>query len=114
MATVSPTLSSRGSDTQVRSFAMTTANRDGAVLPMEHLRELYVTVTGTWGGATFVLQGSNDGSNWFTMDDKGGTAISLTADGGSGTGDYPLFVRPYLSVVGAGATLTAIVVTRVK
>lgn len=41
-----------------------------------------VSVHGTWGGATFVLQGSSDGTNYYTLNDTRGqgNAISLTAD----------------------------------
>lgn len=41
-----------------------------------------VQMVGTWGGATGVLQGSNDGgTTWADLNDTTGTAISLTADG---------------------------------
>ncbi len=112
MATVNPTLSHRGGDTDVATFALTSTNRDGAPIPVERKKEIYASVTGTWGGATVVMQGSNDGSNWFTLDDRAGVAVSLTADGASAVADLPLLIRPYLSVAGAGADLTAIVVTR--
>jgi hypothetical protein len=39
-----------------------------------------VTMKGTWASATVVLQGSNDGTNYDTLKDSTGTAISATAD----------------------------------
>lgn len=40
-----------------------------------------VQVVGTFGGATVVLQASNDNSNWVTMKDVTGTDISFTSAG---------------------------------
>jgi len=37
--------------------------------------------SGTPGGSTLVLQGSHDGTNWVTILDAAGTAISLTVVG---------------------------------
>ena len=38
-------------------------------------------VTGTFGSATIILQGSNDGTNYVTIKDVDGVAVSLTAAG---------------------------------
>jgi len=38
-----------------------------------------VQVSGTFGSATIVLQGSNDGSNYVTLTDPQGNAISKTS-----------------------------------
>lgn len=44
-----------------------------------------VQAFGTWGGATLVLQGSNDGgTTWAAIDDMNGTAVSFTANGYAG------------------------------
>lgn len=49
--------------------------------PFEFLEHADRTVqfTGTFDTSTVVLQGSNDGTNWGTMDDFVGDAISLAA-----------------------------------
>ena len=39
-----------------------------------------VAFTGTWGGATVKLQGSNDGTNYFDLKDVTGNTISATAN----------------------------------
>ncbi len=53
-------------------------------LPVEapHLPDKTVAVHGTWGSATFVIEGSSDGTNYFTLNDTRGEGnpISLTAD----------------------------------
>lgn len=56
-----------------------------------------VQVIGTFGGATVVLQGSNDGSTWWDLKDTGGTAISFTAAGGADFSTAALYVRPSAS-----------------
>lgn len=56
-----------------------------------------VQVIGTFGSATVVLQGSNDGSTWWSLKDTSGTAISLTAAGGADFSTAALYVRPSAS-----------------
>ena len=56
-----------------------------------------VQVTGTFGSATVVLQGSNDGSNFFTLNGTDGNAISLTAAGGADFSVGCLHIRPSAS-----------------
>lgn len=54
-------------------------------------------VTGTFGGATVVLQGSNDGSNWATLSDPQGDAISLTGAGIFEFSTSVAYIRPAAS-----------------
>ena len=56
-----------------------------------------VQFTGTFGGATAVLQGSNDGTNWVTLSDLLGTAISFTAAGYAELGTAMAYIRPSTS-----------------
>jgi len=56
-----------------------------------------VQVIGTFNGGTVVLQGSNDGVNWATVQDIAGDAISLTAAGISSLRDLPRYLRPLVS-----------------
>lgn len=41
--------------------------------------DIFLTVSGTFGGATVVLEGSLDGEDWFSAVDTSGTAISITS-----------------------------------
>lgn len=70
-----------------------------------------VQVTGTFGGATAVLQKSNDGTNWVSVADVNGDAISLTSAGMAEFSTAALFLRVALSG-GTGDSLTAKVVLR--
>jgi hypothetical protein len=66
-------------------------------------------IVGTFGvGGTVVLQGSNDGTNWVTLNDGTGSAISLTAAGLVSVLENPRYVRPNVT---AGDGTTDITVT---
>ncbi len=66
-------------ETQWTSWAGVTT---GVTLQAPNLPDKTVAVHGTWGGATFVIEGSSDGTNYFTLNDTRGEGnpISLTAD----------------------------------
>lgn len=57
-----------------------------------------VQFTGTFGGATAVLQGSNDGVEYATLrDPQTGTAISFTGADYAEVGTGMAFIRPFTS-----------------
>ena len=56
-----------------------------------------VTVTGTFNSQTLTMQGSNDGTNWFTLTDNNGLDIALTAAGGKVIAEAPRYIRPSFS-----------------
>lgn len=61
-------------------------------------------VSGVFGaGGTVVLQGSLDGTNWVTLLDSAGAAISLTAAGFLTVRDIALYYRPNVTA-GDGTT----------
>jgi hypothetical protein len=70
--------------------------------------ERSIQLAGTWGGATVVLQGSNDGVTWFTLTDPAGAALSFTANGLKQVMESVLHVKPAIS---GGDGTTAVVVT---
>lgn len=53
-----------------------------------------VQVTGTFGSATIALQVSNDGTNFATLKDGTGAAITFTAAGMSEFSTAALFIKP--------------------
>jgi len=68
-----------------------------------------VQVTGTFGvGATVTLQGSNDGTNWFTLHDPFANLLSFTAAGFAEVTEIALFMRP--NVAGGDGTTSINVV----
>ena len=60
---------------------LTSANAAGTAYGPSGTRAAVATLQafGTFDSATLVLQGSNDGTNWETLSDTNGTAISLAA-----------------------------------
>jgi hypothetical protein len=69
-----------------------------------------VTFTGTFGGATVTLQGSNDGTNWFNLL-QNGTAIAATAAALFDFSTAARYLRPALTG-GTGDSVTAILMLR--
>lgn len=57
-----------------------------------------------FNGATITMQGSNDGTNWFTLTDPLGNAIALTASGGKQITEISRYIRPSISGATTGTT----------
>lgn len=65
------------------------------------------TVQAVGAFTSVTMQGSNDGSNYFTLTDPQGVDIILTAAGGCIIAENPVYIRP--SAVGGGAEFAVIV-----
>lgn len=71
-----------------------------------------VQVSGTFDTATVAIQGSMDGSNWFTLNEDGGTggtALEITAGTISKIRENPMFVRPSVSGGSASTDVQVII-----
>lgn len=119
MATVTPTVSNdltegaRDSTTKLFTWALTSSNTDGLMMAYNEFADRCWSATGTWGGATLTLQGSNDGTNWWSMSNAaGGSAATATTDKGIQTIETPRYARPNLTTAGAGASVTVILLAR--
>ena len=117
MATVTPTYNNDlgKSDGSIVSFtwAITTANSDGAPFKWPEWADICFTATGTWGAATLSLEGSNDNATWLPLSNAaGGTAATASANKAMTIIERPLYIRPNLTVVGVGAILTVIAACR--
>ena len=77
--------------------------------PMISLSTASVQVSGTIGGATIVLQGSNDGVTYTTLKDTAGTDISFTAAGYVEFSSAAAFIKPSISG-GTGDSINVTVV----
>ena len=98
-------------------LTLTTTNADGQPLIIDRRTDRTVQVSGTFGaGGTLVIEGSNDGTNYFTLNDLQATALSFTSARLEGISEMPLYIRPrvtagdgttslnvYLVAVGRGA-----------
>lgn len=72
----------------------------GDVYEFTHFADRTVQVTGTFDGAV-TIQGSNDGTNYATLNDVFGIPLSFTAAGLRAIAECPKYVKP---VVAAGTT----------
>ena len=72
-----------------------------------------VQFSGTFGGATVVMQGSNDDSTFLALDDVEDIAISHTAAGGSELRHAWPYMRPSASG-GTSQSLTAIMAVQIQ
>lgn len=63
-------------------------------------------VSGTFAGTpTIVIEGSNDGTNWVSLSNRQGTAMSFTAAAMNTSQDRPVYVRPRMSAGTGGAAV---------
>lgn len=76
----------------------TMGNADtGTAVERTNFMDRSVQITGTFGGATVVIQGSNDGTNFVTLADFNGDAISVTASGLYSIAPAVRYIRPVTS-----------------
>lgn len=111
MATISPVIESQtlppGDGSIVRySWTMVTAGDVGAAMPMAQWADRSVSFDGTFGAGTIVWEGSNNGTDYYTLTDAQTVPISKTAVGLEQAVEISLFARPRVS-----ATVTSVVVT---
>jgi hypothetical protein len=113
MATVNPTMQRIGNGSLLIRWALTNADFDGAPIG-DNLGDYFdrsVQVVGSFGGATVVIQGSNNGNDWYALDDPQGGDLSFAAPGGKAITEVPQFTRPLL-VGGAASSVTVSVFAR--
>jgi hypothetical protein len=73
---------------------ITAANNVGNALEMPGSSDRSVQLDGTWDSGTVVLQGSNDGTTWFTLTDPQGNAISKTSNALEAISELTRYIRP--------------------
>lgn len=72
-----------------------------------------VSVSGTFGsGGTVVMEGSNDGVNYYTVKDPQGTLISFTAAGSAAIQENHRFIRPRVTAGDATTDIDIVLVSR--
>ena len=91
--------------------ALTTTNADGSPVgyASNGMGGVTFQVTGTWGaGGALVIEGSNDGTTYFTLNDQANAPLTLSANALKSVRDTPLWVRP--RVTGGDGTTSLTVV----
>jgi len=113
MATITATITDQinlGDNARLVSWPLlTTTNTTGSAFqnPGDSIRS--VQITGTFGaGGTCVIEGSNDGTNYATLADPQGNALSFTAAGIEAILENTKYIRPRVT---AGDGTTSLTVT---
>ncbi len=107
MATVTPTITRVSLDSNrswvVSWLAMANGDTGGPVTLPAHA-DRSVQLGGTFSvGGTVVIEGSNDGTTYLTLDDFQGNAMSFTAADIESVSQVTRFIRPDISA-GDGST----------
>lgn len=113
MATVNPTVNRTPQGAMSifsAAWALGTADT-GVAVQMTDFADRSIQVAGTFGGATVVVEGSNDGSNWTTLRDPQGVALSFTSAGLKQILELTMYTR-VSSSGGTGTSVTATLVGR--
>jgi hypothetical protein len=87
-------------------FTWTGLDSDDSGIPISIIdyTDQTMTVFGTFGaGGSVTIQGSNNGSNWFTLTDPQGNALTKTAAAIELVVECPRYIRP-LVTAGDGTT----------
>ena len=92
---------------------LTTTNPTGVAAEWCEYDKRCVSITGTFGGATVTLQGSNDDTNYFTLTDQQTVAISKTAAALEQVNELPRFVKPVVTG-GDGTTDIDVIITMLR
>lgn len=75
-----------------------------------------IQIKGTPDSATLVVQGSNDGTNWFTLHEPDGTALSFTTDITAGVlkqiAELTVYTQITTSGGGGSQSITAVMCCR--
>ena len=104
-ATIS-TVSQQDNSAVSASWTLTTADHTGSAIEFSEWSDKSIHVSGTWGGATCILEGSNDGVDWQGLKNQASTAITFSSSGIMQVLETTRYVRPRLSVAGSGASVS--------
>lgn len=118
MATITPTISnpSKFKDYSIiyQWSSLTNDTSDvGAALELPGWADRSVQITGTFGaGGTCVIEGSNDGTNYVTLNNLQGSALSLTSATVKGIAEITRYIRPRISGGDGTTSLTITILAR--
>jgi len=86
---------------------------DGTPIEMPGSADRSIQITGTFGaGGTIVFEGSNDGTNYASLTDPQGNAISKTAAGIEAIAELTRYVRPRVTAGDGTTNLVATLLVR--
>jgi hypothetical protein len=86
---------------------------DGESYQVLNFNDLCIQFTGTAGvGLAISLEGSNDNTNWFILNDLQGSPITKSAAGLEQVAEGPLWVRPRITGGDGTTNMAAVLVAR--
>ena len=112
MSTVAPqTLFpfSTSQDVAVTTWAALAAGDSADPINLGVYSDRTVQVDGTFGGATVLLQGSNNGLTYHTLTDPQGNPLSFAAGGLETIIELPVYLRPLVQSGDGSTSLTVTV-----
>lgn len=101
-----------GEEASVITWPALATGDDGKVVQNTSYKDRSVQVSGTFGGATCTIQGSNDGVNWFTLNDPQGNALTFTSARIEQILEVTRYIRP--AVTGGTAVSINIIMVVVR
>ena len=113
MASVNPVVKRAPQGAQsVATAKWVLANADtGVAVDLTDYADRSVQVDGIFGSATVVVEGSNDGTTWFTLRDPQGLTLSFTANGLKQIMETTMYLRASSSG-GTGTTVNVTLLAR--
>lgn len=78
---------------------------DGSPLESPGSSIRMIQIVGTFDTTTIVIEGSNDGTTWVTLEDVENNAMSYTAAAFASPRDVPRFIRPNITADGGSGDL---------
>lgn len=115
MATITPTVVRVGdggvTNVYVATWAAIGDSDTCTAIQMCGAADRSVQITGTFGSATILLQGSNDGTNYATLTDPQGNVISKTSAAIEQIEELTRYIKPSTSG-GTGSAITVSVLLK--
>ena len=106
MAEIAHTISRTAEGHRLVTWANVTENDTFEAFSSDkNIKSAQLQIGGTFGGATAVVNGSNDDSVYAGLNDQFGNAISVTAAAFKEISERPLYIQPSASG-GTGQSLT--------
>lgn len=113
MATITPTLTSLiGGRLHKFTWTGITESDTCAAIGLLGWKPMAAQITGTFGSSTTVMQGSIDGTNYYTLVDGGGSNWSKTSAGAQSLRDNTYLIRPSASGGTGQSTIVTLLVRR--
>ena len=115
MATITCAITqSGGADSiQLGTWAPLANGDSGSPFQRPDWADRTIQIFGTFGsGGTVLIEGSNDGTNWATLNDAFGTSMSVTSASIKQLAEATLYMRPRVSAGDGTTSLTVIACAR--